>query len=217
MTSCADVDGVLEDLALGTLTGELARAVREHLASCPLHAQARELIVAGAALGFEPEPVAPPPELRRRILTSAASSAAGARPARWRFRALGAAAAVLLLVGVSIGAWQAWGSRDDGVSLARATDPASRVTLELHRSGKHTTVIVSELRPPPSGQAYQLWVIQADVWIPVTTFVPDARGRWAGPIALPLAPGDRLCVTLESASGSAWPTTPPLVVAAVGR
>lgn len=218
MTDCSDVDIALEELALGMLPGDRARMLRQHLAECPRHPRFRELALAAAALAFEPDPVPPHPELRHRVL-AVAGAQAPARRVLPRRRVLWAAAAAFVLLGAGglAAAWRSLAEDAPEQLLAAASDSTTGVSVTLRGGREAVSVSVEGLRPAPPGMAYQLWLVQSDVWIPLTTFLPDSRGRWS--LALPRSfhPGDRLCITVESAAGSEWPTSAPLIFVNVGE
>ncbi|GBD23373.1 hypothetical protein HRbin29_01039 [bacterium HR29] len=218
MTDCSEVELALEELALGTLSGDLASVLRRHLAECPRHPQLRELALAAAALAFEPEPVPPRPELRERVLAATAAQLP-ARRALPRRRALWAAAAAILLLvttGLAV-AWRSLAEERPEPLLGTATDQTRGVSVTIRGGRDSVSVSVAGLEPPPPGMAYQLWLVQGDAWVPLTTFLPDPQGRWKFVLPRSFHPGDRLCITVEGAAGSAWPTSAPLIFVTIGE
>ena len=80
--------------------------------------------------------------------------------------------------------------------------------------------IGNNLRPIPAGKTYELWVIPADgkAPIPAGIFRPDDHG--SASVVLPKlpegVPAKAFGVTIESAEGSASPTSPIVLVGAAG-
>lgn len=220
MTICEDVDAALAELALGTLTGPHAAELRAHLRTCTRHSELRDFTFAATALAFEPEPVPPPQGLRSRILSSATPSARDGRSRRFKRRlavATAAAAAFVIVTTTSLLAWSPW-SRSEGAPLiAQEIDEERGISVEFRRTDAGVSVTLLGLASPPSGMAYQLWLVQGDTWVPLRSFSPDRQGRWQGDVAFNFAPGDRVCITLESAAGAQWPTSAPIVFVTIGQ
>lgn len=213
---CAEVEALLEELALGVLPRDQERRLRAHLEGCPRHPTAQELLLAGAAIAFEPEPVAPPAALRERVL-AVAERRRTSGVTRQRGRVVVGAAA-LLVAAAAAGAWYV--ARDgtpEAAIVARGGGDQGGASLELRERDAQAFVTVAGLPLPPAGMAYQLWLVQGEAWHPLTTFVPDREGRWSGAVLRPFAPGDWLCVTLEQAGGASWPTSAPVVAATIER
>lgn len=213
---CAEVEALLEELALGVLPRDQERRLRAHLDGCPRHPTAQERLFAGAAIAFEPEPVEPPVSLRERVLAIAEPRQESGVTRQLRRIVMGAAA--LLVVAAAAGAWYvARDGSSDATLVARGGGDPDGATLELRERDGEAFVTVAGLPLPPAGMTYQLWLVQGEAWHPLTTFVPDREGRWSGAVLRAFALGDWLCVTLEQAGGAPWPTSAPVVAATIGR
>jgi anti-sigma-K factor RskA len=101
------------------------------------------------------------------------------------------------------------------VLTAAKTPPAPMVhTIYLPERGA-LIMQANNLQPIPAGKAYELWVIPADgkAPIPAGMFQPDAHGYAS--VVLPKlpvgVPAKAFGITLESAGGSAVPTSPILL------
>lgn len=139
--------------ALAALDGDERGAFLEHLAGCPIcraEVAALRATVAQLPLGADPDAVAPPPELRARILAAVAAAAVspggGAPPAlvpgaaaapipflrQWRRPQSYAAAAVLLLaLGLGLLGWNLTLQRE--VRQARVERDGARLQLNQAR------------------------------------------------------------------------------------
>ena len=83
--SCAQVDELAGAYALGAVGADEDRAISEHLATCDRpHAEARELIGAGGAMGVAEAAVMPSPALRDRLMATVAATPQDHRPRRPR-------------------------------------------------------------------------------------------------------------------------------------
>src|ERR687887_321945 len=150
-----------------------------HLARCP---RCREELAAftetATSLAYGVESPAPPPDLRDRILVRARAERPNIVPLRpaWRsWTAAAAAVAALAAIGLGVLGVPPLRSLDRTRSakeqqaglLAIVSDPAAR---RFTLSGAHGTLVVaqtgagallvSNLRPAPSGKTYEAWVIQ---------------------------------------------------------
>ena len=239
--SDADLHLLTGAYATDALSAHERSAFEEHLPRCTsCQQEVRELQATAALLGASSSE-SPPPSLRSsvlaeaRVTTQVASlDAARARRMRRLSTALGAVAAVLAVVVLALGAWAASLHRtaDSAVAQAAAitqvlTAPDStstsggiagggRGTVVVSRSQQAAVFVASDLAPPGSGRAYQLW------WIG-----PSGAARSAGLVTptsdgsvatvLAGAPGDaaHVGVTVEPSAGSAAPTTQPVLVVPV--
>jgi hypothetical protein len=105
----------------------------------------------------------------------------------------------------------------DLVSVGTA-DPMGRVFWD---QDQHTFVMyASNLKPPPTGKTYQVWLIARGGAAPVSagTFMPDSAGSAVMTTRNPMEPGAlrRVAVTEEPNGGAAAPTG-PIVFSGVGR
>jgi anti-sigma-K factor RskA len=201
-------------------------AFETHLAQC---ASCRQEVTAlrrtAASLG-ETVATAPPPELRTRVralaertpqLPPSVRDLPRARHrARRTTRWLAAAAAVVALGAGGIAVQQAleddrpppvtaaevFGSSDARTETIEVRGGQARIGMS--RELGRVAVDTSDMPPPPSGRAYQLWVI--DDTGPHSAGVVDQPS-----LTLPIPDRDaQVAMTIEPASGSAQPTTEPL-------
>ncbi len=96
--------------------------------------------------------------------------------------------------------------------------PTARATYLPERGGM--ILLATNLKPLPSGKAYELWIIPADgkAPVPAGVFHPDRVGT--ATLVLPTLPSGIAAkafgVTIENASGSATPTMPIVLSGATG-
>jgi anti-sigma factor RsiW len=214
--------------ALDALDEREEREYEAHLARCP---RCREELASftetATSLAYGVESPAPPPDLRDRILERARAERPNVVPLRPAWRSwTAAAAAVAACAAIGLGIWAVTLSRSldrtrsakeqqAGV-LAVVSDPAAR---RFALSGSHGTLVVSRtgagallvsnLRPAPSGKTYEAWVIQDKT--------PKRAGTFgeAKPFKLtrPIPQGAVVAVTLERHGGVDAPTTKPVTAA----
>jgi len=247
-----------EELAAGYVLGALEpddeRVFQQHLSGCPVcEANVRELEAVAGELAYTAPPVEPPATLwagiRREIRPEAARrpavpAAPAAGPGGRRLRllpALATAAAILLVVVLSL--WnlnlrdQNALYRDRVAALERAAELANDPTASLVRlddgtgaAGAQATVIAStrqdrgvllvqNLPPLQRNRVYELWgvpggdIAQAEKAL---VFVPLRRqGPQALEFQVPIQPGTVFAITEEPGpDGSAKPTSKPLLAGA---
>ncbi len=185
------------------------------------------LRVASDALPSAVPQVAPPPELKGRImavvereaelLRAASPDAPSAAPARipwWRRLAvtprrpaLAIAAVFVALVGVGVGALVAGTGGEPARTLA-GTLEQGRGEARLVVEDGQGDLRVDGLRPAPSGRVYQVWLKRRGVEAPEPTralFVPAPDGS-AGADGLDLRDVEAVLVTDEPRGGSPAPT-----------
>lgn len=222
-----DVRGLVAEYVLGALDARERQSVDEHLAGC---AECRALLAEEArafdAIGRSVDLVAPPPELRDRVLRAAASSAgAKARrmqPLPWL---LAAAAAVIAIVA----GWQAWTVRADRqrADAVLAASDMIRFDLQSDRSAararafwsrRHGLVFSAEGLPDvPAGRTYQLWVISRGTPISAGVFSTDGgHARIVMPTPETLTQVDAVAISVEPDGGSDAPSSAPILVGTPG-
>jgi len=212
---------------------DLERAAFErHLVEC---AECRAEVASlreTAALIAETTAVAPPPELRDRVLAGIATvrplppQTPAATVRRHRPRLLLAAAAAVVLVGAGGIVWQEpWA--DDTSQQVSAVDavltaPDAGKASEEFPGGASATVTYSnslgkaviethDMPPPPEGKVYQIWFDQPGkgmVSAGVMPVVADLTLLLAGDASTATAAG----ITVEPEGGSEEPTTTPIAL-----
>jgi len=223
------VDG-LDDL-------ERARFER-HLAECQDCRDEVAGLVEATALLAEETALAPPPELRDRVLAEVATvrplppivsnvtfSIGSTRAPRRRLVAGLAAAVVLAVAGVGVAAWHPWTDETSSSPTAAervlaAPDAASETLTfpggaraKLVRSASlHQAVIVTTAMPSaPGGDVYQLWYAQPDEGMVSAGLMPrkaDQTVLLDGDAATATAVG----ITVEPTGGSDQPTSDPIAL-----
>ena len=93
------------------------------------------------------------------------------------------------------------------------TSAGGTVTVVVAAGQQAAVVSATGMRPLPSAQTYQLWVIGPDG--ARSAGLLSGTGR-AGPVlASGVVPGDRIGITVEPAGGTSGPTTTPVIVVPV--
>jgi anti-sigma-K factor RskA len=224
------VDELIAGHALRALSSEDEERVVVHLAECErCRRRLRETEAVAASLAYGVPQVAPPPELRSRVLAiaepvvAAPAGAPAAEPAghpaparrrrQWwpRFAAVAVPAMALALV-----AMLAWNvslrndvnaSRDDLANGAAVAVPGVG-NVVAQTDGNAT--LFAHLRPAPAGKTYEAWVIRGSVALPAGVF--EGGGTVELPLTQSARPGDKIAVTIEPAGGSKKPTTTPIAI-----
>ncbi|MGI8913403.1 MAG: anti-sigma factor domain-containing protein [Chloroflexota bacterium] len=218
---------LLASYALEALSEDEQAAVTEHVARCPTcTAQLAAYRAVISVLPLALEPVAPPRELRRRVLAAAVSGDAGAhgqqRPRVLFFRQSAAGwltAAALLLAAAGLGGWgvaehaQLQGAPQIALVAANPGTAASGTVTYL--PGRAPAVYVAHLPMPPQNRVYEAWVIHAGRPQAAGIFVTSPDGT--GGVVLTAAPasGDKVAITLEAAPGGAVPAGPTVLSGAL--
>lgn len=226
--NCDDVRALLPAYALGALTAEESEDVRAHLEGCALHPELAELLGTIEALPATTEALAPPPELRARVLALAerpASAQGGAVvptpiPLGDRRRrgplsllpwAIAAAFALLALASFLVPRSAPNGEptlvRREGTAAAGL----ARASLTVESSSQLVVFEVSALAPPPPGREYQLWVVRGQTPASLGVFVPSSDGTASVVARAALGPGEVVAITVEPTGGSPAPTTQPFL------
>jgi anti-sigma factor RsiW len=230
-----------EDLpayALAALDSDERDLIAAHVETCATCArdlaQFEAALFEAAAIGAVQ--VEPPPDLRARIVLRHRGALAMGRTS-WtdRFVALlrrpvpavvPAALAVLLvvalgIVGVSRQQNDAYTRALAGVADGRVValaptgaNPDARGALVIPNQG--SPYLVVRLPAPPTGKAWEAWVLRPGPGGPIG--VPAGTAERGDVFTLfltaPLGAGDGVAITLETASGSAQPTTQPVLAVA---
>ena len=223
------VDELIAGHALRALSSEDEERVVVHLAECEqCRRRLRETEAVATSLAYSVPQVAPPAELRSRVLAIAdpvVAAPAAAQPAgdaprrparrapRWqwwpRFSVVAVPAMALALAGLL--AWNV--SLRNDLSSNRS-DLAHGAAVALPGVGNvvaqtdGNATLFASLDPAPTGKTYEAWVIRGSVALPAGVF------KGGGTVELHLTqtaqPGDRIAVTIEPAGGSRKPTTTPI-------
>ena len=223
---------------LGALPDDELEAFLAHLDGCEeCKRSVAQLQVAADALPLATVQLAPPPELKGRIMAVVRSEAelqraaegwpadAPAAPRRrwWRGRFLGlaplpAAVAASLVVAVAVAGGILLPGGDNTRTVQGqvliASAPKARAALEL--SDDATKLTVSGMPAPPPGKVYQVW-LKPPAQAPKPTralFRVDARGDADVEIQRGRLKGiEQVLVTAEPDGGSRAPTSDPVIAA----
>ncbi len=216
---------------------DLERAQFErHLAECgDCRAEVASLREAGAMLAAS-SAVAPPPELRDRVLTGITTvrplppRVPEANPRRWfRPAALVAAAAAVIAVGAGVVVTEPWADETSQAPALSAVDQVlqaedaekytqkfpdgSEATLTRSKSLNRAVLVTSDMAPPPEGKVYQLWLDHEGIGMVPAGLMPreeDAVVLLEGDPATATGAG----ITVEPAGGSPKPTSDPVALIA---
>jgi len=236
------VDDQIDAYALGALEPAEVDAVERHLETCPrcraLVARARAL--SDAFLLAVPQ-IAPPPDLRDRLMRRIAAEAAGSAASIGTSGATAVPPAtnpvarfLRTLLGGEAAAGSAGERHDAGVLLrdlladpecvilpVPGTDEApgasARFVGSPHR--REGVLVAGGLRPSGAGRAYQVWFLHDGQPQPNTVFRADHSGHGAGVFRLerPVFDFDTVAVTPEPEGGSPAPTGPIVLAGALRR
>ena len=226
---------------LGALPAEECVGFEAHLTVCAAcRDDVADLQGAADALPASVPQVAPPPELKVRIMAvveseAALLAAAGERADRppaapapdrgrfgrlrgWTFRpALAAAcAAALLLIGGVAGALLGGGSADVrtvAATVDAAQAPGARVRLQVVDG--RGTLVAEKMPPPPGGRVYQVWLKRPGRDPQPTDVLWSVRRDGSAQVAVPgsLDGVQAVLVTDEPAGGSEVPSKAPVITA----
>lgn len=207
----------------------------DHLAGCEVCRSEVVGLRAAAGMLASAEPVAPPPELRERVLAGIATMrplpprVSSQRAARRRWvPLLAVAAAFAIVLGVGA-AWQPWRDDDTSVTLTAAdrvlqAPDAEEVTVEVadaratlvrsRREGR--AVLVTEDMPAaPRGKVYELWLQSPEGVMEPAGLMPPGENQTV------LLEGDAsdavgAGITVEPEGGSEEPSSEPIVLFELG-
>jgi anti-sigma-K factor RskA len=240
VSSHQDWEEIAAGHALGALEPEDQQRFEVHLRTCP---ECRQVLLdieeVMTELAVSPDPVAPPPELKTRLMAAihevsddeprmaAVSSPDTLESVRDRKRArdaladrwvrLAAAASVVLLAVIAAGVWSLGPSKSSTprfVALQSAQSATTQVaTVEL--IGDKAWMISAAMPPnDPSNSQYVLWVLPVDGSpVPVGSFdvAPGHTVSAIGKVSEPLSSVKAFAVSKEP--GRTPPTKPTVVVA----
>ena len=224
-----DIHELTAPYALDALDEQEVREFEQHLRDCERCRDELAMLRATAAsLAHDSPAVAPPPELRARILATARAERGNVVPLRPRWAApVAAVAAVAACAAVVLGVWAVTlnhtvGNRDAALrnqarALAVAANPdARRISL----TGGHGALVVtpngraalllSGLPEPGAGKAFEAWVISGGAAKPAGVFSGKGSST-AVALERGVPTGATVAVTVERSGGAQQPTTPPIL------
>jgi len=210
---------------LGALTPHERDDFEAHLATCRACRREVDRLDAGAhALLVAPDPVAPPPELKERLMATVRADAELLRAASGRdadrvrhprrfARPLLAAAAFAAAVVVAVLAIDGGSGSDVKTVAATTTVPGVRAHVEVR--GSTARLVMTGLRRLRAGKVYEVWVKRGSAAPePSGTFFAVAdHGATTEEVHAGVGSGDQVMLTVEPAPGSEAPTTDPVVTA----
>ena len=234
---------------LHTLTGVYALDAIEpaerarfehHLGRCrPCGNEVRGLAETATGLAMAAA-VAPPPQLKQRVMTAVdltrqlpPADQHRSRPAlrtAWTPRLAAVAAAVSLIAAAALAAvgLSTRGELDraraqnqaiaavlaapDARIKTQATTEGGTATVVMSRSEQKIIVTTAGLPKLPPAKVYELWLMGPPSTREAGLLPTPRSGKTAPVLASGLAAGDRVGVTVEPAGGTTRPTTPPILV-----
>ena len=220
---------------LGALDDAELAAFEEHVAECPAcRREVEELQVAADALPAGVVQMAPPPELKDRIMAvvnaeaELLAAAAGTKasggfvPRRRRGSVLGwltrpavAVACVLALAaGVAAGVLLS-GGNDTRTVVAQTAAPGARVEMRVNDDGAR--LVARHMPAPPDGRIYQVWLKRPGRAPEPTTVLWSVDASGSADVTVPgdMHGVEAVLVTDEPDGGSQAPTRQPVITAQV--
>jgi anti-sigma-K factor RskA len=228
MSDDTHVLDLLPAFALGSLDPDEASRVEQHLLSCLIcRNESSAFQAVSAQLSFAVPPVAPPPDLKQRLMDRAQAThpkpGVAAKTSRSRLERLlpawGFAGLVLIitLAAVNFYLWQrlnetdlfmaAGGMRAVPLSPPDAASPATGFVL-ISADGNNGALVVDGLPALDNSRQYQLWLIRNGQRISGAIFSTDEENYGGTRIRAPGSLLDYAAVgiTIEPAGGSSQPT-----------
>lgn len=234
----AEILEVLAAYALGAVPEAEAEHVRQHVADCPdCRRELEQLQAAVDVLPASVPQVAPPPELKTRLmeiveaeaeLLRAAGHAADRPPQQSRFRlrlafgrrprlALAGAGAIVAAAVIAVVLLTSGASGGARTIVAQVSGPAAArgAHASLRITGDRGQLQVHGLPAPAAGHVDELWVEPPGAAPqPAGTFVLQS-GSGSVQLTRPVHGGDQVLVTVEPGGGTHAPTTTPFIAARV--
>jgi len=224
-----DIHELTAPYALDALDEQEEREFEQHLRGCErCRDEVAMLRATAASLAHDSPAVAPPPELRARILATARAERDNVVPLRPRWAApVAAVAAVAACAAVVLGVWAATlnhtlGNRDAALrnqarALAVAASPdARRISL----TGGHGALVVtpdgraalllSGLPKPGAGKVFEAWVVSGGAAKPAGVFSGTGSST-AVALERGVPTGATVAVTVERSGGAQQPTSTPIL------
>lgn len=204
-------------------------------AAVPPRPDLREQTLSAAALVRQlPPAVAEQPERGHRVARLTSRPAAALRQRPWLAAAASAVVAALVATSVVLGLHAssmqnrlaATQQRDSVIAAILTARDATMLTAAVQTGGTaavvmshhmHALVFTARgLAPLPPSRAYELWLM-GPAGDTAVGLLPAGRDGMSGPMVVrQLAAGDQLGLTVESATGSTHPTSPPIVLVTLG-
>jgi anti-sigma-K factor RskA len=224
------VDELIPGQALYALSEEDSERVALHAAECErCRRQLREAEAIAASLAYAVPTLAPPPDLRERVLaavepvvsapqaTPAVAPAPRSRTPRragWWPRFVGMpvlAAAVIGLLVWNVSLRGDLNSLTGNLQRGHAVSLGSIGTVVTKAGGSST--LYASIAQAPAGKTYEAWVIHGQVAVPAGLF--EGGGTLTLKLTKPAKPGDVIAITIEPAGGTKAPTTKPIAHQAI--
>jgi anti-sigma-K factor RskA len=221
------VDELIAGQALYALSEDDSERVALHTAECErCRMQLREAEAIAASLAYAVPTLAPPPDLRERLLAAVApvvpvplaAPVPASEPRRqrslrpgWWPRVSAVAAPVLAAAAMGLLVWNV-SLRGNLHSLEQSLQRGHAVRLGdigtvVTKPGGSATLYASVVRAP-AGKTYEAWVIHGQVAVPAGLF--EGGGKLTLKLTKPAKPGDVVAITIEPAGGTRAPTTTPI-------
>ena len=197
-----------------------AAAYEEHLSTCAdCRGEVARLQVSADALALATEQVAPPRELKNRILGAIEAEQPARRPAprarRWFLRPLPVAGLAAAALAVGIAAGVLLSGESTRTVDAHVAMRGAQATVSI--TGDHAKLSVSGMRNPPDGRIYQVWLKRGQGAPQPTDALFTVNRNGQGHVEVPgsVKGVDTILVTSEPRGGSLQPTRKPVITAAV--
>jgi anti-sigma-K factor RskA len=219
MSTHDEIRGLIPAVALGAATEDERARVERHAAACAVCAADLDgMRGAAAGLALDVPQVAPPADLRKRVLGQVAADARrrgapAAAPARSRRAGLWPAlAGALAVVVVALVAWNVTLRTGEEPTALACGQGASVATCTLDRGDDGSAVLrISGLPPAGADEGYELWSIRDGVPRSEGFAARTAGGDLVAATA-DLESATALAVTVERRTNVTAPTMEPLVV-----
>jgi anti-sigma-K factor RskA len=222
------VDELIHGQALYALSPEEEEQVALHVAECDrCRRQLREAEALAASLAYAVPAVAPPPDLRDRVLaaidpvveTAPAPAAAARRPAArrsWWPRLAAVAVPAMAAAVIGLAVWNVslrgdLSSLHGNLSSGRVARLGNVGSVVMSSDGRST--MFASMPAAPAGKTYEAWVIRGQAAVPAGLF--RGGGTLVLTLTKPARPGDEIAITIEPAGGTKQPTTTPIAHASV--
>jgi anti-sigma factor RsiW len=223
--------------SLGALDPPAEADVEAHIETCArCRSQLRWLQPAVETLAESVDQVAPPLELRKRLMTEVRKEALKTEtpptpvsefPSRqgWRQRrvriggfAFGPATALAgVLIVTAAGVGYSVRDRDDDGRTVAVNSTLEGSSAELELTDADATLHASGVPQLPMGSVYQVWVRDGAAVRPSSVFRPSDDGSAAAAVPEALHGADQVMVTRERSRGATQPSSAPVYAAALDQ